>query len=396
MLKKYRLKFHKLSPAQYVQLAGLVAIAALLLFRLSSLTHGLSQNELFAAQTTLGWHGIYQHPFYLSLEVIRSVLFTLFTHHGVAVIRLANVAVGALSIVAFARLLQLWYGGRTAFFGSILFASSAWTLHVSRLASNDVLYLSAIPLLFVVQHWLRKPTNRLQTHASLLIWGSLLYVPGLVWLIALQVWLQRKDVLAGFKRQQKLSQRLTYALCVLVWLPLLLIHVSRSLSNFSLWLGLPNQWVGFTELTKQMLSVPVHLFIHGPKQPELWLGRAALLDIFSLVLCIIGIYFYTTHFKAGRSRWLLSFLALSILLVGLGGPVPLSLIVPLLYVFTACGFGYLAHDWLKVFPSNPLARGIGIGLLALAVMASSTYNLRAYFVAWPHTHDVTTTFISRP
>ena len=55
-------------------------------------------------------------------------------------------------------------------------------------------------------------------------------------------------------------------------------------------------------------------------------------------------------------------LSSGVVLVGLGGPVGLSILVPLLYVAVATGLAYLLHEWLKVFPNNPLARGFGIGL----------------------------------
>jgi hypothetical protein len=84
-----------------------------------------------------------------------------------------------------------------------------------------------------------------------------------------------------------------------------------------------------------------------------------------------------------------------LLLVGLGGPVGLSLLVPLLYVWAAAGIAYLTREWLQVFPNNPLARSLGLGLIVLAVGLGCIYNLRAYFVAWPHNQTTRVTFQSR-
>jgi hypothetical protein len=79
-------------------------------------------------------------------------------------------------------------------------------------------------------------------------------------------------------------------------------------------------------------------------------------------------------------------------LVGISGPVPLSLLVPLLYMGIATGLAYLLHEWLKIFPNNPLARGVGLGLIIVAVAISCTYNYRAYFIAWPNADATKTTF----
>jgi len=119
---------------------------------------------------------------------------------------------------------------------------------------------------------------------------------------------------------------------------------------------------------------------------------APILDAFTLLAAALGIYFYAKHSKAWRSRTIVMMFAIGVILVALGGPVGLSLLVPLLYVTAAAGLAYILHDWLKVFPNNPLARGLGISLVALLVGLSCIYNLRAYYVAWPHNPDTKATF----
>jgi hypothetical protein len=81
---------------------------------------------------------------------------------------------------------------------------------------------------------------------------------------------------------------------------------------------------------------------------------------------------------------------------GLGGAAYLSLVVPLLYIFAATGIAYLLHEWLRVFPLNPVARKLGIGLVVVAVAVSCSYNLRAYYVAWPHNAATQTAFRAPP
>jgi hypothetical protein len=113
-------------------------------------------------------------------------------------------------------------------------------------------------------------------------------------------------------------------------------------------------------------------------------------------MCLIGAYFYARHLKAPRSRLLASYLVIGWILVALGGPVSLSFMVPLMYVLAAMGIAYLMHEWLAVFPKNPLARVTGITLISLLICFAAFYNLRSYFVSWPHNNTTMTTFVYRP
>lgn len=293
--------------------------------------------------------------------------------------------------MSFAGLIRLWHGRRTAVLTTTMFAASAWTLHVSRLASLDVLYLWTLPTLLFSHFLLRKHFQRPSVWiGAMLTWGMLLYVPGMVWFVAVDIVLQRKFIVAGWREAKRWWRRLAYLLAAVIWLPLLAIDLRRSGELMS-WLGLPAHLEAGKALAKQFVAVPVHLFIRGPQYPDLWLGRAPILDVFALVACILGIYFYVTHLKAARSRYLLVLAVGGWTLIGLGG-VPLSLLVPLLYMAAATGIAYLLREWLKMFPNNPLARGLGIGMVVFAVALSCLYNYRAYFIAWPHTTTAKDTF----
>jgi hypothetical protein len=317
------------------------------------------------------------------LKLLRSIVFFLSPNHGQLLTRLPNAIFGGLTVISFAWLIRLWHGTRTAFFSTILFAVSAWVLHVSRLASFDVLYLWVIPTLLLSYVLLQKDPNKaLVWYGSLLVWGLLLYIPGVVWLVLATIWWQRTAIADGWQHFGRWWQRGLYILAGLIWLPILIIDFLRP-GNLTNWLGLPAHWAAPTALLKQFIAVPVHLLVRGPKYPQLWLGRAPILDIFTLTVCLLGIYFYASHWQAGRSRLLGSFLVISGALVGLVGPVGLSLLVPLLYVAAATGIAYLLHEWLQVFPLNPLARSLGLGLIVVAIALSCLYNTRAYFVAWP-------------
>ncbi len=387
---------HRLTPFSrrdgLIAVLGIGLVAGLLLYKLGSLVGGLSSQEVAAASAPVGWHGIYNDPLYLPLKAVRSVVFFLCPDHGQFLTRLPNTVFGALAVAAMFYVARVWHGRRTALLATALFVTSAWGLHVSRLASFDVLYLSAIPLLLAANIALhRHPQHWLVFYGTVLLWGSLLYVPGLVWLLAVCLYWQWDDLRAAWGHFSRVWQRTLYILAAAAWLPLLIIGLTRA-GQLRLWAGLPGHFQPLVQLLKQFAAVGVHLFIRGPQYPQLWLARAPLLDIFTLVMCVLGIYFYARHPQAFRSRMLASFIATGVILVGLGGSVGLSLLVPVLYVLAAAGVAYMLHEWLQVFPFNPLARGIGLGLVCLAVALAGLYNMRAYFIAWPHTQATRTIF----
>jgi hypothetical protein len=391
-MKRFRSFMRQHSGMMLWAILAIVLISCLLLYKLGSLTGGLSAGEVAASSATVGWHGIYHQPFYLPLKIVRSVVFFLFSEHGQTLIRLPNVLFGALAILSFVGLIRLWHGTRTAVLAGLLFANGAWILHASRLASFDVLYLWALPTLLLINVLLQKYAHRaIVWYGSIIVWGVMLYIPSLVWLVGLNAYLQRGNLLKGWQYFRLWWQRTLYLVAGLIWLPLLVKYLLTS-AHIITWLGLPPHWAGPVTLLKQYAAIPVHLFIRGPQYPQLWLGRAPLVDIFTLAACLIGIYFYAMHWRAARSRLLGLSAIIGVVLVGLGGPVSFSLLVPLVYIAAAAGLAYLLREWLTVFPRNPLARGLGLGIIILAVCLSSAYNLKAYFIAWPHNQTTRATF----
>lgn len=387
-LRKFRVDRSKI----VIIVAVALFLGFLLLYRLGSLVGGLSLAELHAANSPVGLHGIYHNALYLPLKIVRSVDFFLFAHHGQALTRLPNVFFGILALISFVWLVKLWLGKRIAVMSGILFACSAWFLHVSRLATFDVLYLWVLPSLLLGNTLLQRyPKKAAVYYGNIILWGFLLYVPGMVWILAANLFLQRHVAAKGWQHFNRWQQRAGSILLGLLWLPLLATNLIQA-HLWRTWIGLPADLAPPLTLLKQFVGVFVHIFVRGPEYPQLWLGKAPVLDIFTLALCIIGILFYARHLEAVRTRRLATFFVIGAILVALGGPVGLSLLIPLAYLFAATGLAYLLKEWLSVFPTNPLARNIGIGLICVAIALSCVYNLRSYFIAWPHARATKTVF----
>ncbi|MDL2362852.1 MAG: hypothetical protein QFB86_00530 [Patescibacteria group bacterium] len=376
-----------------IALIVLAGLSAFYSYRLASLVPGLSYQESMASTQIVGWHGLSNDPLYLPLKFIRSIVFTVAIDHGRLLTRLPNVLFGVLSVLSLIALVKLWHGWRTALLIGLLYASSAWTLHTTRLASFDVLYLWATPTILLLHSLTGKfPNKKVLMFSTIAIWGLLLYIPGMVWLIAPIIYSRRPQYKSLLTNESTVSQRVIFGLLSSIWLPLLLYRLATSGDFLKTWLGLPTHFANMHSVLKEFLAVPLHLFIRGPEYSDLWLGKMPILDIFTLTITVLGIYFYLRHWKNSRARLLLFYLIGGGVLIGLHGPVSLSLLVPLLYIFAGMGITYLLHEWLKVFPRNPLARGIGIAVLSIAVFLSCILNTRAYFVAWPHNLAAKATF----
>ena len=372
---------------------ALVFLYSIMLYKLGSLTAGYSATEYKTATSTLGFNGFFYHIFYLPLEAIRSILFFIFKDHGYTITRLPNVIIGSLTVIIYSWIIYNWHGKRTAFLSFLLFTCSAWTLHVSRLASYDVMYaFTGIALigLYVMLKKYKTSYSALLLNAFAI--SMIITIPGMIWLAITTMILTREEIKINWNHINKLWKKL---LVIIVWfssLPLIVYSIFKY-GGFIKFVGLPEHFAGVTQTIKNVVGVPVHLFVRGPQMPEIWLAQAAILDILVLIACLVGILFYVTHKEASRSRFLLIISLVSLLLVMLGGAVSISLLIPLLYVYAATGIAYLSREWLVTFPVNPFARTLGVSLISIGVGLSCIYGIRSYFVAWPHNQITTSTFV---
>jgi hypothetical protein len=101
----------------------------------------------------------------------------------------------------------------------------------------------------------------------------------------------------------------------------------------------------------------------------------------------MGLVFYIHHWQAQRTHLLFAYVIFGAILVGFGGPVTMSILLPIVYLIATAGTAYTLHFWLRLFPRNPVARSFGIGLMGCLVMLAAFYNLKLYYQVWPHNPD---------
>lgn len=367
----------------------------LLWFRLGSLTFGnAAAVEVASRNAAISWQAILDNPLNAPYTAVQRLVM-LTGHNGVTSMRLVTTLWAILSIVLFYLVARQWHSMRVASLATWLFITSSWFLHTARLATPEILWLVSILALVVLF------SPRRDTFASWLSFpilvatlGAVLYVPAMVWLVLLSVILRRDNIADAWDASRGFLIRSLTILGGLLMLAPLVRALMLTPELIKPWLG----FAGFEPpliMVKQFLAVPKQLLVSGPLDPVHWLGRLPLLSVFETVMFLLGAYFYLIHLKAARARFIIVLSLLAWLIIGIGGFASLTLIVPVIYLIVTTGIAYMLHEWLKVFPNNPIARSIGIAVIAVAILLTSIYQTRSYFVAWRYSPDTVQAFTEK-
>jgi hypothetical protein len=298
-------------------------------------------------------------------------------------LRFVSIAFAAIACLLMFLLLKKWHTTRVAFAACILFASSSVFLAYSRFATPDAVYFVAIPTLLVCGTWLRRKNDIAKIPIASVLVAALLYLPGMCLFVFVGV--------IALRKRLKKAWQLNPAYIKLATLGLFSVSIAPLVYSFY---QNPKQivgWVGLPELSSLNLTLFADnlwnlfdaLLWSGLEDASIWLVGTPLLDVFSIAVLILGIYSYQFGYHPLRKRVLFGFTFIAILLAALGGPVSITLLVPILYIFMAAGIALLLQQWFTVFPKNPLARSVSLILVSLAIAISCLYQTQRYFIAWP-------------
>lgn len=356
------------------------ALGSLLYIRLGTLVPGYNAQEVatFQASTSLSY--IFEHPFYAPLTLITHGL-TYLSDHTYLLTRLAATVFGLITLGAFCWLLQHWYGRRTALFGTLLFGTSAWFLHTARMGTPDVLLFGVLTLI-ACGAWLKSSNNPVALLLCFAIVSALVYVPGMMWLLVLGALFYWKTIDHLFKQHLWIVSvggfMILAAIGPIAW------AIYQTPELWKTYLGLPAHGLPpILEVLRNLYEIPLSFFLQfRDATPATWLGQLAILDAFSMAMVVLGGYACLKHWRLKRVRIVGLTLLAGLILSSLGGPVSVTVLVPFVYILAAIGVGLFLDRWYGIFPRNPIAQGLGIGLVCLAVVAASGYYLRHYFVAW--------------
>lgn len=366
------------------------ALGGLLFFRLGTLLPGYSASEVQMYHASNGFRYILEHPIDAPFTVATHLM-TLISQHSYLLTRLTAVLFGLVTLLAFWWLLQHWYDRRVAFFGTVLFGSSAWFLHTARFGAPDVLMFLVV-ILIACGVWLKKSSNPIALFLCFSLSAALLYIPGMVWVVALGVVWQWKTIDRIFRSHLWLVT--LGGLLLASALAPLGLALYRTTEIWKTLVGLPaTGWPQIGEMLSNLYQIPMAFFFrYVDATPETWLGNLAILDIFSIAMLFLGSYVFIRHASLQRVKLVGWAILAGIALVSLGGGVSLSVLVPFIYVLMAAGVGLLFNRWFEVFPRNPIAHVLGLVLVSLAVLTACSYQLRHYFVAWPRNRETSSVY----
>lgn len=394
--KKLRQIISELWVPAFGGILALLALLAVYIYGIKRMLPGFSVSEKATIASAKSASLILQNPLYAPHKIMQYILIK-FDHSGFIAMRGVSVIIGMGIVSLFFYTVRRWFSLRVAVISTILFATSSWMLHITRLATSDIMMLSIMAAI-AYGAWLpRTKKHRLAVALgfALVIW--LLYIPGLFWFVVIGAIWQRKTIIKLLK-----SERAVFIVIVIGLLALLgplfyalfndqmlaRTYLGLSISPLTMLAGIP----------KRLLMIPVKLsFYNSPVNPVYNIGTLPLLDIFAVGMAILGAYnFYINDRLLDRTKILLGGIIVSCGLYALNGPVGIQILLPFVYLLIAGGIAFMLQQWFKVFPTNPFAKTIAIVLLVLSVVTVSYYNVNSYFIAWPSMPATRAVFNQKP
>lgn len=365
-------------------------VIGVLWWQLGTLVPGMSAQELAARSDADSIRKLLNNPLFLPHKLVQFAFIQL-GQTGAFWMRTASAIFGLMILGVFFDIIRSWYSQRVALMGTFLFLCSAWFLHYARLGTPYILFACSIGLLWVGIRLRSHSAPRIRTIlASIVIVGGSLYIPGLAWfIIPILIW-QRKLVTQEFSKTPRILAVLT-VIAIAIGLAPLAYGLVRHPELLRDWLLIPTQFAP-GQWWSNLWHMPLWLTLRGPILPVYWLGRVPLLDSFSLVMLVLGVFVLAHYRQLDRVRVIAAILLLSCILAVFAGPAALTIALPMIFIVITAGIALLLQQWFTVFPRNPLARAAGVMMVSLIIALASYYNLHSYFIAWPRATETKQVF----
>jgi hypothetical protein len=249
------------------------------------------------------------------------------------------------------------------------------------------IYLIFIPLAAYLNYQLIKNKNTWKLLLAGLVFTVALYSPGIIWsvlgfIVLLPFFMQK------ILEKYNLGKIWTLLATIIVMILPLFVSFVLHPNNFSHILAGDSQTTisSFTHNLQVSLEA---LFLNGIPDSNLWLVGTPVLNYLTCLLLVFGLValFVDKRLKH-RFDFLFISLVFAVLALTFVGLPALSLIIPIVYLTAGYGIKFLLDNWYSLFPSNPVARNVGLSLVIFTVILSSGYNIVRYYVAWPKTNDI--------
>ncbi len=370
--------------------AGVFGVLTLMLYKLQSLTPGLSPAEIAtyqnASSLSIITDNMVNAPYKLSVFLSTQIIDSTFG------LRLVGAMVGALTIIVFYFLIRSVVGPIVSIAVTAMFASSTLLLVMSRTATAYVMLLSLFIVFasgFYIRFGKRKDVGWIVAAVAL---GLSLYVPGMIIFILPAVIWQFRNIKKSFERLETpviVASSVAFGvLCV----PLI-VSLIRDPNLWRGYLGFPETFASISDMIRHSAAAISSIFVMTPIDSSYWLGRQPVLDVFAVTMFIIGTFALISQYKLDRLWTILGILAIGVAWIGITtNRYGILVLLPFIYVVIGIGVQKLINQWLSVFPKNPIARYTGAALLATAIVVTINFQLHRYFVAWPNNQATKQTF----
>lgn len=357
-------------------------IAYLLYFHmLGNLLPGYSAPELSSFSTAKSWHNIFNNPVNAPYEAL-VWFFVGELHKGILVTRIVSACLALLLGLLFFVVVRNWCTYRTAFLVTVMFVTSGALLHFARLGTGYILQMGILALLSLVMWYRRSKNLRVPIGFGIVaISALLLYVPGMVWFELLGIVSLRRTIKSQLSKANTINLAGMVAVLLACIAPLLYASTRHPKVLLQI-TGLPQSMRQLSHFGHNLWITLISITARSYGSPLLWVGHAPLLSTVEVVIGLLGAYY--VYRRTHRRVFLFGYAALGLVLVAFGNGVTVACLVPILYLFIAIGLDYLFEQWATVFPRNPVARITGVGIVSIMLAFSVLYQLRAYYVAWPH------------
>lgn len=366
---------------------------SLFVWRLGSLTSGISPVEASARVSSSNLHSIINNPVNAPQKLIQ-LLFHRLSPGSIYLLRLASVIWAGIFVVSFYHLANRWFGRVVGALGTLLFASTPWFILGARSASPMIMLL--MPLAVAACYvWAVKNKNhvKMATIALAAVVSVSIYVPGTLWFIAAAIYFTRKQLKAFIAR----NNTSTRILCSIIILAILAPLIRASVLNWEIikpLLLIPATFIGIYGFMKAFAWSSLAIVWRTRSHTDVSVGRWPMLGVVQSILLIFGaVAMFTQALAVGYM--LLIFIVICIFAAAINSPAVISngylpiifMALPAISMFVAAGLRYLYIEWRTIFPRNPLPRVLAICLMVVLVSMQVFFGMRYALVAWPHTTD---------
>jgi hypothetical protein len=361
---------------------GIALLAYILLFRqLGGLTGAYSTQELASQTQASSLHDIYSNPVNAPYKLLVWTGLKL-GHHSLLITRIAAAAIAVGVATLFYWVAVHWYSKRVALLSSILFIGSSGFLHIGRYGTALILQMATLLLIACVLLYRRARRETPVTYLIVVLLALCLYVPGIFWFELLGLALLHKHIWRLFNRLGWLHGVAILTLGIGITIPILWASIQNPAVLREI-LALPAHVPTVASLWQQAKELGGAIVYRGYYSPEFWLYGSPLLNTAEMTLFLAGVFVLIQTPRLRKDHYIVGAMLVSIALILLGGSATIAMLIPLMYLVIAGGIYYLLDQWLTIFPRNPIARGLGVGLICITASFSAYYHVQAYYVAWP-------------